>query len=82
MLASWVGQLGMRQVPQSIYALVAGRTRILFVKVHDVREPAPEEDWLRANAEVLSEIRLGSASCRRLPAEKLGTVLISHAGTG
>ena len=61
-LASWVGQLGMRRVPQSVYALAAGRTRILFVKVHDVGEPAPEEDWLRANALVFDEKRLAAAT--------------------
>jgi len=60
-LASWVGQLGARRVPESIHKLVAGRIRIVFVKVHWVREPAPEEDWLRANAVVSHEIRLGSA---------------------
>jgi 4-amino-4-deoxy-L-arabinose transferase-like glycosyltransferase len=60
-LASWVGQLGERQVPDSIHALVAGRTRIRFVRVHEVGQPAPEEDWLRENAEVLSEMHLGRA---------------------
>ena len=61
-LASWVGQLGMRRVPQSVYALAAGHTRILFVKMHDVGEPAPEEDWLRANALVFGEKRLSAAT--------------------
>jgi Dolichyl-phosphate-mannose-protein mannosyltransferase len=61
-LASWVGQLGMRRMPQSLHALAAGRTRILFVKVHDVEEPAPEEDWLRANAVVFHEMRLAAAT--------------------
>ena len=60
-LASWVGQLGERQVPDSIHALVAGRSRIRFVRVHDVGQPAPEEDWLRKHAEVVSEMRLGTA---------------------
>src|SRR6266404_2836508 len=32
-LASWVGQLGTRRVPESIHKLAAGRTRIVFVKV-------------------------------------------------
>jgi Dolichyl-phosphate-mannose-protein mannosyltransferase len=61
-LASWIGQLGMRRMPQSLHALAAGRTRILFVKVHDVAEPAPEEDWLRANAVVFREMRLAEAT--------------------
>lgn len=62
MLASWVGQLGTRRVPESLHALAAGRTRILFVKVHTVGEPAREEKWLRANAVVFQEKRLESAS--------------------
>jgi len=59
-LASWVGQLGTRRVPESLNVMAAGRTRIVFVKVHEVREPAPEEQWLRANAVVFHEMRLGS----------------------
>jgi 4-amino-4-deoxy-L-arabinose transferase-like glycosyltransferase len=58
-LASWVGQLGTRRVPESLQMLTAGRTRILFVRVHDVGEPAPEGDWLRANAVVSNEAHLG-----------------------
>ena len=60
-LASWVGQLRTRHVPGSIRELAAGRKRVLFVRMHEVREPAPEEDWLRANAVVSHETRLGSA---------------------
>ena len=60
-LASWVGQLGKRQVPDSIRALVAGRSRIRFVRVHEVEQSAPEEDWLRKHADVVSEMRLGTA---------------------
>jgi hypothetical protein len=59
-LASWVGQLGTRRVPESIHKLAAGRTRIVFVNVHAVGEPAPEEQWLRANAVVFHEARVGS----------------------
>ena len=55
-LASWVGQLGERQVPNSIRALVEGRTLIRFVRFHEIGQPAPEEDWLRENAEVVREI--------------------------
>ncbi len=59
-LASWVGQLGTRHVPDSINTLIAGRARVLLVRVHEVGEPAPEEDWLRANATVAGERRLSS----------------------
>jgi hypothetical protein len=55
MMASWVGQLGTLRVPESLYALINGRTRVVFVKVHQVREPAPEESWLRAHALVFQE---------------------------
>ncbi len=54
-LASWVGQLGTRRVPESLQTLAHGRTRILLVKVHEVGAPAPEEHWLRANAVVVNE---------------------------
>jgi hypothetical protein len=60
-LASWVGQLGTRRVPQSIHKLATGRTRVLFVKLHDMREPAPEEWWLRTNAFVFKQTRVRSA---------------------
>ena len=59
-LASWVGQLGNRHVPESIHKLAAGRTRILFVRIHEVREPVPDEDWLRANAVVFHQTRLAT----------------------
>ena len=59
-LASWVGQLGNRRTPESLQQLAAGRTRIVLIKVHEVGETAPEEDWLRANASVLHETRLGA----------------------
>jgi 4-amino-4-deoxy-L-arabinose transferase-like glycosyltransferase len=59
-IASWVGQLGTQRVPQSLLRLAAGRKRILFVKVHEVKEPAPEEDWLRAHATIAHEMHARS----------------------
>jgi len=61
-LASWVGQLGTRRVPESLRALADGRTRIVLVKVHEGFEPAREEDWLRTNAVVFDEIHLGAGT--------------------
>jgi 4-amino-4-deoxy-L-arabinose transferase-like glycosyltransferase len=55
-IASWVQQLGTRRVPDSLLTLAAGRSRIRFVKVHQLAEPAPEEDWLRTNAVLSREI--------------------------
>ena len=57
-MASWVEQLKSRHVPESLQQLAGGRTRIVFVKVHEVGAPAPEEEWLRANAVLARETRL------------------------
>ena len=62
MIASWVGQLKNHQVPEAVNMLAAGRKRIFFVKIHEVGEPAPEEDWLRANAVVFRETRMKAAA--------------------
>jgi hypothetical protein len=60
-MASWVGQLRDHRVPESVQALAAGRRRIFFVKIHEVGGPAPDEDWLRGNAVVFQETRMGAA---------------------
>ena len=57
-MACWIEQLKNRHVPESLQQLAAGRTRIVFVKVHEVGAPAPEEEWLRANATLVRESRL------------------------
>jgi 4-amino-4-deoxy-L-arabinose transferase-like glycosyltransferase len=54
-VAAWVGQLDQRRVPEDVSALVAGRRRVVFVRIHDVGAPAPEEDWLRAHARLIGE---------------------------
>jgi hypothetical protein len=61
-MTSWVGQLGNRRVPESMQTLGSGRSCISFVKVHEVGEPAPEEDWLRANDVVVREKRMGAGN--------------------
>ncbi len=58
-LGAWVGQLGTRRVPDSLRSLIAGRKRIWFVRIHDVGEAAPEETWLRENAVVAKESKIG-----------------------
>jgi hypothetical protein len=55
-VATWVGQLGSRRVPNDLEPMLAGRHRVALVKVHQLGEPAPEEDWLRRNA-TLTEAR-------------------------
>ena len=58
-VASWVQQLGERQIPDSILALGHGYSRIHYVKVHQLSEPAPEEQWLRTNARAARESHFG-----------------------
>ena len=57
--AIWTGQLGQRQIPGSMETLVAGRKVVVLVKLHTVGEPAPEETWLKANAEWVKNKQLG-----------------------
>jgi hypothetical protein len=60
--ASWVGQLGQRRVPDDVRRLVAGYRRVFLVKLHEVGEPAPQEEWLRQNATPAGEWRLDAAT--------------------
>jgi hypothetical protein len=57
-MASWVQALGNRRVPESLQALIAGRARVRYVKVHLLGEPRPEEEWLSANATISSQKRI------------------------
>jgi len=64
-MASWVAQLGMRRVPESLLELAKGRSRIVLVKVTEKFEPAPEEDWLRSHALVVDQRKLGKGQIVR-----------------
>ncbi len=54
-VAAWVGQLGQRRAPDDVTDLVAGRRRVVLVRIHDVGAPAPEQDWLREHARLVGE---------------------------
>ena len=60
-MASWVGQLGVRRVPESVESLTAGRERVFLVLVHTVGEPAPQEAYLRQRAAVSNDGRRQTA---------------------
>ncbi len=72
-IASWVGQLGTRYVPDSLNNFIAARSRISLIKLHEVGQPAPEEDWLRRNADVLQEKRIGAATIVQFKPRKVAT---------
>jgi hypothetical protein len=55
--APWTGVASTDRTADSLHALVAGRTRVVFL--WDVGVRAPEEKWLRANAVVSHDIRMG-----------------------
>ena len=61
MLASWVGQLGQRSVPDDVEALTEGRARVIVVRIHEVGAPAPQESWLRVHARLVDESRREAA---------------------
>ena len=48
-IASWVVQLKQRQMPDDMERLVAGHNRVFLVKIHDLGEPSPAENWLSQN---------------------------------
>jgi hypothetical protein len=60
-IASWVGQLAPGRAPESVVSLIAGSSRVRFVRIHDVGAPAVEEKWLRDHATVEKEHRFGDA---------------------
>ena len=59
-LAAWVGQLNRRRIPQDLDALLPGHDRVVLVRVHEVGEPAPEDDWLRRHARFLGQRKVRS----------------------
>jgi len=61
-VAAWVGELGLRRMPDDLAALLTGRHRVALIRIHDVGEPAPEEAWLRANATVIRDERRDGAT--------------------
>jgi len=57
-IASWVVQLGVRQMPADAEALATGRCRIALVRTHNMGEDAPVESWLHANMKFEREAQL------------------------
>ena len=54
-LASWVPQLGIRDLPADLERLLAGRRRVALVKIHYAGAAAPAESWLRTHALLLKQ---------------------------
>jgi hypothetical protein len=54
-MASWVGQLGTRRVPESVVALTASRRATFLVVAHSVGEPDPERAYLEEHARLVRD---------------------------
>jgi 4-amino-4-deoxy-L-arabinose transferase-like glycosyltransferase len=65
-IASWVSQLGTREVPADLEQLLHGHRRVAFVKIHRLDGSDAPEKWLRAHARLL-----GRETFRRSSAEVL-----------
>ena len=52
-MASWVPQLGTRELEPDLQRLLAGRRRVALVKITHLGAPAPAEAWLRVHARPL-----------------------------
>jgi hypothetical protein len=61
-VASWVAQLGSREVPGDLQQLLRGRARVAVVTVHDLGAPNPVDPWLKANARLLGRETFRSSS--------------------
>ena len=46
-------------MPSDLLTLASGRGRIIFIRVHDSSEPAPEQAWLEENATLIDEKSIG-----------------------
>lgn len=53
---SWVSQLKQRRVPEDLERLALDHSRLILVKIHTLREPIPEEIWLRKHASLIEEL--------------------------
>ncbi|MGN6391308.1 MAG: glycosyltransferase family 39 protein [Gemmatimonadales bacterium] len=81
-VAAWVAQLGQRRVPEDIAALTAGRSRMAFVRVHDVGTPAPELEWLIAHAGTVDSARRENATVVYLTLRVPAAPAAADAATG
>jgi hypothetical protein len=53
-MASWVSQLNVREMPDDMEQLVSGRTRVAYVRIHNLGASTAPEAWLRSNGRLLS----------------------------
>jgi 4-amino-4-deoxy-L-arabinose transferase-like glycosyltransferase len=52
-LASWIAPLRLREIPEDLELLLAGRRRVALVQVHNLAQSSPAEAWLRTHARLV-----------------------------
>lgn len=74
-LASWVTQLGTREVPADLERILRGRKRVAVVTVHDLGAPDSVRPWLERNARLLGRetFRASSAEIVYFSPMKVGS---------
>jgi hypothetical protein len=55
MMASWVSQLGVREVPEDLERLLQGRRRVALVKIHRLGGSNAPEEWLQDHGRLLGQ---------------------------
>jgi hypothetical protein len=61
---SWVGPLNQRRVPEDVQILAERYNRIVFIKIHTVGEPRPEEEWLLQHAALERQMAVEAADLK------------------
>jgi hypothetical protein len=77
-LASWVSQLGTREVPADLEHLLRGRRRVALARIHALDAPDRVESWLRAHTRLVGRQSFRSSRAEVLYFEpaKGGTLLL------
>jgi hypothetical protein len=60
--ASWTVRLQRRSATEQLDTLLGGRCRVALVKVHDLGEPSPAEEWLRERGTLEAREQMGVAA--------------------
>jgi hypothetical protein len=81
-LASWVSQLGTREVPADLEHLLRGRRRLALARIHTVDAPGQVEPWLKAHARLVGRETFRSSRAEVLYfAPASGDTLLLPAGS-
>lgn len=82
-ITSWVEQLKTHRVPESLNEIADHNRRLWYIWIeHNLREPRPELDWLRQNAELVSSKRAESITVMEFRPKNTEFFRFAYHGTG